>query len=471
MKSVLVGITGPALLTVKARFLSPEEFGYIAVILIIVGLFRLMESFGISQAIIQRDEVTIQESSTLFYFNMLLSIFMAALLYFFSPLIASFFSLPILEEYLRVVCIIVLVTGPSLLFRAYLEKMMLFKFLSLIEIARALLNLGFTTFFLVLDWGVLGVIYAQILTATLTTLAITGVAIYLKAAAISFYFKASKLIPFLRFGVFVSAKQLMSFATKRLDEVLIGYFLTSEILGIYHFGKNMLEKFRSLMTQSFGKVLFPVLTKLKNQPPKLSFAYQRISRYIAFGAFPVFAGIAVTAHLFVPVLFGEQWNDSIIIFQVFSVAVSLLILTTAVSTSLLYAVNKPDQVFYLDAATNTIYFLTLLLFASEGMLAVLLAYSGYVIYKSVIFQIYANKQLTDSIFSYISAVSTPAASSCVMVIVVLVFQLISNMVLSSSIQLVGSITIGIMVYVSMIWFFAWETLLQIKTALTKGEIA
>lgn len=471
LKTAVVGITGLILLIVKARFLSPEEFGYLAVILIFTGLFQLLESFGISQAIIQRDKVSIQESSTLFFFNIFVSFFLAAVLYAISPLVATFFSLPALEQYLRVVCILVLVTSPSLLFQAFLEKHLYFKQLSLIEIVRNLLILVATTFFLVLGWGVLGVIYAQIMGTVLGTLAIVGAALLFRSTSVSLYFNPAKLVPFLRFGIFVSAKQLMTFITHRLDEVVIGYFLAPEILGIYHFGKNILEKIRNLMTMSFGKVLFPVLSKLKHQPSKLTFAYQRITRYIAFGAFPVFTGIAATAHLFVPVIFGEQWMDSVIVFQVFSVTVILLALTANVSSSLLYAVNKPNQVFYIDVVTNAIYFISLFLFASKGMLAVLIAYCCYVIYKTLTLQYYANRQLDDSFLSYFRELATPAASALVMVAAVLLFQLISAHVLGDVQQFAGSIAIGALVYIVMAWIFAQETLIQLRSAIMKGEIA
>jgi O-antigen/teichoic acid export membrane protein len=471
LQTAVVGITGPIILVVKARFLSPEEFGYLAIILIVVGLVNLLESFGISQAIIQRDEISIQESSTIFYFNILLSFFLAAVLYGISPLIAAFFSLPALEEYLPVVCIIILVTGPSLLFRAFLEKQMYFKHLSLIAIARNLLGLGVTTCFLVLGLGVLGVIYAQIVGTVFTTLSILAVTVRFRTVKVSFYFSPMKLVPFLHFGIFISAKQVMTFIAHRLDEVVIGYFLAPEILGIYYFGKNMLEKIRSLMTSSFAQVLFPVLSKLKHQPQKLTFVYRRISRYIAFGTFPVFAGLAATAHLFVPVIFGEQWIESIIVFQVFSVAVILLALTANLSTSLLYSVNKPDLVFYIDVVTNILYFTMLFLFATQGILAVLIAYSCHVVYKTLTLQYYANRQLVAGFLSYFRELAAPAVSALVMVAAVLLFQLISAAVLTHTLRLAGSLGIGGLVYIIMAWLFAQETLYQLRSAIVKGEIA
>jgi O-antigen/teichoic acid export membrane protein len=471
LQTGIAGITGPILLFVMAKFLSPEEFAYIAVILIIIGFFRLLESLGINQAVIQKVEVSEQEGSTLFYFNIALSAFLAILLYMASPVIALFFSLPMLEEYLPSVCIIGLVAGPSMLFRVFLEKQMYFKQLSLIAIIRNLTVLGTTTCFLAWDWGVIGVIYAQIIGSTVASGAILFVAIRFKIRSLKVYFNPKKLLPFLQFGIFISAKQLMSFTTQRLDEVVIGYFLSPEILGTYHFGKNMLGQIRNLITLSFGKVLFPFMTKLKDKPHRLTQAYQRISLYIAFGAFPVFIGIAITAHLFVPVIFGAQWIGSIIVFQIFSITLISLILTANVSTSLLYSVNKPHIVFYVDLLTSMLYFVALVLFARYGMVIILIVYCCYVIFKTILFQFFANQQLTCSFIDYFKQFTQPAAAVSIMAITVLFFQEIFKQMLEPITALICSIIIGIIVYSMMCWLVAYQKLCELKSALFEREIS
>jgi O-antigen/teichoic acid export membrane protein len=277
-------------------------------------------------------------------------------------------------------------------------------------------------------------------------------------------------MPFLRFGIFVSAKQLMTYTAHRLDEVVIGYFLAPEILGIYHFGKEMLEKIRGLITSAFGKVLFPIFSKLKKNREKLSRAYQRISRYIAFGAFPVFSGIAVTAHLFVPVIFGEKWMGSIIVFQVFSIAMIFLVLTANVSTSLLYSVNKPDMVFYIDVVTNIAYFVSLLLLASYGMIAILVTYSCYIIYKTLILQYFTNSQLIQSFGSYFRELAIPAMSAINMCLAVLFFQYVVSPGIGGLILLLGSILIGSLLFGLMAWYWDQKTFYELKDALIKGEL-
>jgi O-antigen/teichoic acid export membrane protein len=470
LQTVVAGVTGPLYIAIKARYLSPEDFAYVAIIFIITGFCHTLEGFGFSQGIIQKDSISVEESSSLFLFNVSISCILVAVVNISSPVLAKIFTLPKLNYYLPYTSIIILLTGPSLIFRGFLEKELLFKQLSLIDITRNLIMVSSSTLLLVFGFGVTGIIWGQILSVLFTSVAIIIVNFRFGSAKIKLYFSLTALKPFLRFGIFVSGKQIMTFLTHRLDELVIGYFLAPEILGTYHFGKNMLEKIRALMTMSFSKVLFPILSKFKHNQIKLSHAYKKISSYIAFGAFPVFSGIAVTANLFVPLIFGEQWIESIIVFQVFSISVILLVLTANISTSLLYSVNKPGLVFCIDIVTNLTYFVSLLIFAKKGMLAILIAYSCYVTYKTLLLQYFANRQLENSFKHYFINLLTPALSAIIMVVSVLAFQTAFKQILDKRSLLIGSILIGVLVFIILVRLFAYETAIEIKSALIKGEL-
>ena len=130
LRTGLATATGPVLLIIKARFLSAEDFAYIAVVMIIIGFFQTIENFGISQAIIRRDTIDKQEASSLFFLNIFMALASGLLVFFLSPFIANIFSLPDLIFYVKVVSLLVIIGGPAHLFRAFLEKNLLFKELS-----------------------------------------------------------------------------------------------------------------------------------------------------------------------------------------------------------------------------------------------------------------------------------------------------------------------------------------------------
>ncbi len=468
LQTITVGLTGPVALILKSWYLLPEGFAHLSIILIVIGLFKLLENFGISQAIIQKDHITIRESSSIFWFNIFLSSFLALIILLAAPFIAGFYNMPALEHYLKVASVIVLINGPSLLFRAFLEKAILFKQLSIINIIQNTINLAALLLLLYLGFGVLGVVYAYIISTVSATLMVIAASLKRTSIGVNLYFKPSALYPFIRFGAFVSGKQLLTFITHRVDELVIGYLMSPEILGIYHFGKHMLEKIRGIMTKSFSKVLFPVFSKLKNHKKRLSNAYQQVSKFIAHGAFPLFIGIAVTAHLFVPVVFGEKWVDSVIVFQIFSLSMIFLLLTANISSSLLYSINKPGLVFYIDVFTNSIYFISLFLFASRGLIAILVVYSAYIIYKTLTLQYFTNKHLMQKLSVYLQGLVLPALLSLVMALAVVLFQYLTAAYLPDVALLVGSILLGGAVFAGLSHIFAKDIIMEIRK-LAKGE--
>lgn len=469
VKTGIVGLIGPISQIIKAKYLSPEEFGYIAVIMVFIGLLDIVENFGISQAVIQKENINKEEASSLFFLNIMLGGFLGAILFLAAPSISKFYSMPKLEYFLRWLCLIIVIGGPAHLFRAFLEKGLHFKQLSLIDITRNLIMLTAVTSFLISGYGILGVIYGYIISALFNAVLLIFISLKTNTISISFRFNLTKVYPFLKFGAFVSGKQIMTYLAHRTDEVIIGYFLEPEVLGIYYFGKNMLEKLRGLITTSFSKVLFPLFSQLKNDRLKLSYTYLKISKYIAVVSFPIFTGIAVTAHLFVPLIFGEQWNGSVIVFQVFSLTLLLLVLTANVSTSLLYSINKPDVVFYIDVITNVLYCSSLLLFVPHGMIAILAVYCGYIIGKTLFLQYYTNKQLVNSFIHYFSQIGRILFISGLMVLGVFLFQIMTFR-LQSLEKFIGSVIIGVGLYTGLITVWEKETVKELRKTFLRGRV-
>ena len=316
VQTIVAGLSGPILLFFKARFLSAEEFGYVSIILIIIGLIQLLEGFGINQAIIQKENVKKEEVSSLFVFNILSSIFWGALLVFFTPFLGQVFTLPLLSEYAPSLFVLTAVNGPFLLFRAVLEKKLMFKVISVIEMSRVLINIGITSCLLFFGYGVYSIIYGHIFGSIVALVSYSIYSLSNGVVELGFCFKFKLITPFLNFGFFVFTKQLLTFFAHRIDELVIGSVLSPEILGVYHFGKDLLEKVRVLLTNSFGKVLLPVFSLVKMDKHVLRETYGKVSHMIAFVAFPLFALIASTSEVFVPFVFGEEWVDSVVVFQV-----------------------------------------------------------------------------------------------------------------------------------------------------------
>jgi len=469
VRTAVTSLLGPLLLVIKSRYLTPEEFGVLAIINIFLALINIIENFGFSTAIIQRDKVTKNERSSLFFFQILICIVLGALMIFSSPLFSTIFDMGPLQTLLPLLSVVIFLNGPAILFTAFLEKEFHFKELSIIQIIREVTLLVSTTFFLISGLGLLGIVLGQIIAVAIMVVLILYVSFRKDLLHLRIHFKFAEVKPFIKFGLFIAGKQAMTQMTHHIDELIIGYFLSAEVLGLYHFAKNLLNRLRSLITTAFAKVLLPILSKVKNDLSRLTNVYNNISKYIGVFAFPIFVGIALTANYFIPVLFGNQWLESVDFFIILSLAYIPYILTANLATSLLYSVNKPNIVLYTDIVVNIIYILLLLLFSwlQLGIYIIVGLYAVYLIAKTMTLQFMTTLYLHSSFKDYLGLFKFIAVATLTMVLSVLVVQFILVDTVSNLIMLIVSIGVGAVVYFGMLYLLDRKTLYDMKDLILK----
>lgn len=471
IRTICVTITGPILLFIQARFLSTAEMGILAIINIVYGLLVVLENFGFSQAVIQRDEVTLEERSSLFIFELLFCGTIGIILILASGIVADIFDMNPLRELLALMSLIVIINGPNLLFTAFLEKEFHFKELSLVQISRELVLLFSTLVLLSLGYGLTGIVIGKILAVITVTGATSWLAYRNNLLHLRFRFNINEIRPFLKFGLFVSSKQVLTQLTHHIDELIIGYFLSPEVLGLYHFAKNMLGRLRTIVTTSFSKVLFPTLSKVSNDRARLTRVYSNITRYIAIFAFPIFIGISITAHMFVPLFFGSEWIGSVPFFQILALSYVPYLLTANLSTSLLYSIGKPNLVLYTDILINLAYIFVLFVISwlGQGIIAVALLYALYIVVKTGTLQFLTSYHLHTTFNSYLKLFKYIIPISFTMVLAVLGTQFFLDLFVNDWIEFIFSIFIGGLTYTLGLYIFDRETIFDIKKLLLEKK--
>jgi teichuronic acid exporter len=77
---------------VLARLLLPEQFGLLGMLAIFMGIAQSVIDSGFSTALIQKGDADQRDFSTVFYFNIVISILMFYTMYLASPFIADFYN-------------------------------------------------------------------------------------------------------------------------------------------------------------------------------------------------------------------------------------------------------------------------------------------------------------------------------------------------------------------------------------------
>lgn len=112
---------------ILARLLLPEEFGLIAMIAVFMGIGNTLLNAGLGESLIRTKDPTEEDYSTVFFFNLIGSVIVYAIIYFSAPWIANFYKQPLLIDIVRWYSIVIVINAFSMIQVTRLTKQVDFK--------------------------------------------------------------------------------------------------------------------------------------------------------------------------------------------------------------------------------------------------------------------------------------------------------------------------------------------------------
>ena len=125
---------------ILARILSPEEFGLIGMITVFVSISQSISDGGFGDALIRKKDASEADYSTAFYFNLIASAVIFAILWLTAPAVAGFYGRPELVDIERVLAITILINAFGIVQRTQLTKNINFRMHMKYLLLRNLLN-------------------------------------------------------------------------------------------------------------------------------------------------------------------------------------------------------------------------------------------------------------------------------------------------------------------------------------------
>jgi O-antigen/teichoic acid export membrane protein len=310
---VFIQLAGVALL---ARLLSPGDYGLIAMVVAIIGVGELVRDFGLSSASIQAKELSRDQRDNLFWISSGLGGFFALLVIVCSSLIALLYGEPRLHLLSVVLSSTFLINGMSAQFRAGLTRSLRLGTLSLIEILAQALGLATGVFMALAGTGYWALAGQQIAQALVLLLVMAGFSKWHPR----WYHPAAPMRGLLSFGINLFASQLLVYASRNIDSVIIGARLGAAPLGFYNRAFQLLLLPLNQINAPASRVALPVLSRLQDEAARYRdflIAGQTVVLQAVLGVFSV--GCALAGPL-VNLVLGNQWGESVPLFQIMCVA-------------------------------------------------------------------------------------------------------------------------------------------------------
>jgi O-antigen/teichoic acid export membrane protein len=126
----VVQLTGAVILS---RLLPPETFGLMTVILFFQALLGQFNSMGFVTTLIQKEDLTAEQASGVFWLNVGVGVGLCALMFMIGPFIAAFYKAPVLEPISRCMGCLLLVGSCTAQHMGLLQRQLDYRSIALIQ--------------------------------------------------------------------------------------------------------------------------------------------------------------------------------------------------------------------------------------------------------------------------------------------------------------------------------------------------
>ncbi len=348
-----------------ARLLSPEDFGVVAMLYVFISLAAVFVDSGFSSALIQRQDTTITDESTVFFFNLGMGAMVAIALCLAAPWIAIFFELPILQNLTYVMALNLFIGAFGSIHTALLTKALNLKTIMKVGGVATLFS-GLTA--IVLAWRGFGVwsLAWQTLMSSLITVVLLW---WWHPWRPHWVFNQHSLRRLFRFGGFMMVSALLDTLYTRLYAVLIGKLFSSKELGFYTRAESTQQLPVNLLANVLNRVAFPAFSAAALEPDKLARGLQKALLMIMMLNIPAMLGLSVVAEPLVVTLFGVKWLPSVPFLQVLCLA-GVLWPLHVINLNALMALGRSDLFFRLEIIKKCVGLPLLVLASLHSVMAI-----------------------------------------------------------------------------------------------------
>lgn len=300
---------------VLARILSPNDFGCVAMLMIFIGLSNTFIDGGFGSALIQKKNPTQTDYSTIFYWNLILSVVLYICLFFCAPLVAKFYRIELLTAVLRVQGVVLILNALSIVQQNQLQKQLEFKKLAIVHILSSILSLVIAIVTAINGGGVWSLVAQQISLGFFNALFVYF-AIRWKPIRV---FSKQSFQELFKFGGFILLSNLFSTLANEIQGLLVGRAFSSATLGLYNQAFRLEGSAANTVSSVINQVTYPVMASLQDDRQKLQLVLKRFIQIPAFICCPIMAFVIVAAEPIITLIYSEKWVASVPYLQVLCV--------------------------------------------------------------------------------------------------------------------------------------------------------
>jgi O-antigen/teichoic acid export membrane protein len=434
---------------VMARLLLPSDYGVIGVVAVFLAIGQVFTDGGFSNALIQKQNRSEIDFSTVFFCNIIISGVIYILLFFCAPLISQFYDLPVLTDILRIIGLTIIINSLVIVHKTKLSISLNFKIQAKYSLLSVLFSGAMGLFLALKGYGVWSLVYQSLLLYVLNA----AFLIFNLRWMPLFVFSKKSFDTLFYFGSKILMASLVQAIYNNLYSVLIAKKFSTKELGLYSKANQFTLFPISTLTTVMQRVAFPYLSSYQEDNDKLFSLNQKFTKLNLILIGPLFFGISALSEPIVKIVFSEAWIELIPLIRI--LAISFVFYPVIVNNMFLFQIKNQTKVFLrIEIITKIAGILILLGSLKYGIVIMSFGILLQQVLQLIITSLYANRLLEKHLLVQLKIIAPHIIISLLIFVITLFgIHLVDN---RFNQLLVGGALTGILYFVYYYYFIKNE---------------
>lgn len=290
---------------ILSRILSPSDYGMIGMMTIFITIGNIFVDAGMGSSLIKKIDADNVDYSTLFWFNLLISLLLYLILYVSAYFLSSFYEIQEFASCLRVYSLFIVISALGIVQNTQLNKDLRFKEMAIISVISNIVGLAVAIWMAHSGYGYWSLIAQQLIYISLRVILQSIINKFVPQRV----FSSASFRYQIGFGGSIMLSNIINVIYNNIISSIIPKVGTLSQNGYYAQASKIQHVPMTIMQSVTDKVLFPVLSKCKSDGEILDKARKSLKPILVITFLMLFLCTILSRYI-VLVLLGKNWLEA-----------------------------------------------------------------------------------------------------------------------------------------------------------------
>lgn len=345
--------------------------------MVFILLADTLRNFGVVGYVIQEKELTPSRLNSAAGLNFLMAWVMALIVLLSAPVVAGYYGHEGVAEVMYILSITFLLIPFGTTSMAMMRREMKFDRLAILNVSNVVVSSGGAVCLAYLGFSYLSMAWSNVL-ATIVNIFLV---LYLKPNDLKVRPQLKGLKDIMRFGTLATMTSLIRESSMRVPDLVLGRAISLEAVAFFSRAQGLIEIFNRLITNAVTSVALPHFSSKVRQGEQIDGTYLTAIAHVTVLGWPFLVFLAISASELIPILYGDQWVQSIPLVQLLCLG-ELFLVPFCLQGQVLVAMGRVGLDTWISLLSLVIRVPTLLALAPLGLE---IAVAGYAVVSLVVF--------------------------------------------------------------------------------------